>query len=286
MRIEELGQSIRFHLRNIAYLRFDTDSEYSNVISPFSRLYLITKGEGHIIIEGKKIHLRPNQLYLVPSFTACSYFFGKELEHYYIHLSMETNSGLTVYQLFSVENKIAACVDDLLLFRRLLELNPDLQLPHHDPKVYQTKLWMNKKVNYQSVGHFLETQGILQQLFSRFLQNETCCADKKMPSHSIRQVLKYISDNLTNDVKMEDLAKMACISKDHFTRQFKSVTGMPPSEFIIRKRIEKAQLFLLTTDFPLSQIIEMTGFKATAYFCRLFKQHTGFTPLEYRKKRE
>jgi YesN/AraC family two-component response regulator len=60
---------------------------------------------------------------------------------------------------------------------------------------------------------------------------------------------------------------------------------MPPSEFIIKKRLEKAKLLLLTTNYPLSEIIQQTGFKTTPYFCRMFKKYTSFTPEQFRKNR-
>ena len=285
MQIEGIGQSIKYHLKNIAYSRFSQQSEYPDIISPFSRIYLITEGYGHIIPGGEKIKLEAGYLYLIPSYMSCSYVFNEELAHYYIHFSMEMTNGLSVYNLFPVYRKIQATTHDLTLFTRLLEINPDLQLPHHDPKIYQSKPWIHKKIVYQSAGQLLETIGIIQQLFSRFLTHKPEHSINQLPTHNIQQILVYIRENLTNDLRIEDLAGMACITKDHFTRVFKSIVGMPPCEFIIRKRIERAQLLLLTTDLPVNQITDQTGFKTTAYFCRIFKKYTSFTPEEYRKKR-
>jgi AraC family transcriptional regulator len=78
---------------------------------------------------------------------------------------------------------------------------------------------------------------------------------------------------------------MACFSKDHFTRIFKSLLGMPPCEFIIRKRIEKAQLLLLTTDLSHTRIMEETGIRNASYFSRIFKKYTSYTPAVYRRQR-
>ena len=61
---------------------------------------------------------------------------------------------------------------------------------------------------------------------------------------------------------------------------------MAPCEFIIRKRIEKAQFLLLTTDMSQDQIIGKTNFKSDSYFCRIFKKYTSYTPANYRKQRE
>lgn len=286
MQAEEIGQSIKFHLKNVALSRFRQLAEYPNIISPFSRMYLITEGEGYLVYAGKKTKLEAGYIYLIPSYTLCTYVFNAGLAHYYIHFSMETTNGLSVYNLFSVLNKTIAIEHDKTLFTRLLDINPDLQLPHHDPKVYQTKPWIHKKVTFQSLGQLLETIGIIKQLFSRFINPEPLLINSKLSGHNIHNILVHIQNKLADDISVEELANMACMSKDHFTRIFKSITGMPPCEFIIRKRIEIAQLFLLTTDLPINQIIDQAGFKTAAYFCRIFKKYTSFTPEEYRRKRE
>ncbi len=285
MHIEEIGKTINFHLQNIAYLRFNENSAYKNIISPFSRLYIITEGTGYLVYEGTKIILEPNHLYLVPSFTPCSYFFGKNLAHIYVHFSMEMPSGLNIYNLFRVLSKIKAGIDDPALFQKCLALNPGYELPHHDPKIYQSKPWINKEVSYLSLAHYLETTAVIAQLFSRFVKDEFSGNINKIANHNFQNVLKFIQENTAKEISVCELAEMSFTSKDHFARVFKSITGMPPSEYIIRKRLEKAKLLLLTTNYPLTEIIQYTGFKTTAYFCRMFKTHTSFTPGEFRNSR-
>jgi len=281
---DEIGKSISVLLKNIAYLRFDQGSCYPSINSPFARMYFITEGEGQLSIGGETIKLEPGYLYLIPSFTTCTYQFNKGLAHTYIHFNLGADNGINIFTIYSVFNKVLANETDTLLFKRLLEINPEKELPHDDPNVYQAKPWVNKKTEFKSLAQQLETTGIIQQLFSHFLRNES---EKNMSSfltYKIQPVLAHIHDNLPNDTTIKSLAAMACLSKDHFTRVFKSIIGMPPCEFIIRKRIEKAQFLLLTTNMTQSRIIEETGFKTVSYFCRIFKRYTGYTPVEYRKQ--
>jgi hypothetical protein len=172
MHIEEIGKSVNFHLKNIAFSRFGHDSAYNNIISPFSRLYLVTEGNGYLVFNGGTTLLEPNHIYLIPGFIPCSYFFEKNLAHIYIHFSMEMPSGLNIYSLFRMLSKIEAKTDDPVLFKKCLELNPGHELPHHDPRVYQSKPWINKDVTYPSLAHYLETTAIIAQLFSRFVREE------------------------------------------------------------------------------------------------------------------
>lgn len=282
---EEIGQSISVQLKNIAQLRFDQSESWSNINSPFSRMYLVTEGKGHLVIGNETITLEAGHLYLIPSFTTCNYLFNQELSHIYVHFNLSTDNGINIYNLFSIYNKVIATELDYQLFNRLLMILPDMQLPHHDPKVYQTKLWMIKKTNYNSLSQHLEALGIIRQLFARFINTESERNLSSFLIYRIQPILIYIQDNLQNDISIEELAALASFSKDHFTRIFKSIIGMAPCEFIIRKRIEKAQFLLLTTDMTQTQIIEKTNFKSVSYFCRIFKKYTSFSPVEYRKQR-
>jgi len=286
MNTYEIIQSINVSLIHTAYIRFEQASQYVNVISPFSRLYFIEEGEGELIIGGNKTQLEAGHLYLIPSFTPCTYRFGKDLGHYFIHCSLSLNNGLSPYNLCLIKNKIAATILDGLLFKRLLAISPGLELPHYDPKVYQKKLWMNKKVNYKGISTFLETCGIIKQIYSRFLGSELANQAQSLIRYNIQPILIHIRNNIKNEITVQDLAEMACLSKDHFSRVFKAIVGTGPCEFIIRQRLELAQLLLLTTDQTLEQIVEETNFKTSSYFSRIFKKYNKVSPSQYRKHKD
>jgi AraC family transcriptional regulator len=285
MYTEDIGDSLIFRLKNLAYLRFEERSEYDNVVSPFSRIYLIIEGHGFLTIGHEKIILEAGYIYLIPSFTMCTYVFEQGLCHYYIHVNEIMQNGLNVFNLFNVKNKVIGTALIKSLFERLLFINPDLQLPHRDPKVYQTKPWINQKVNYKSINQHLESIGIIRQLFSSFLESEQNINSTNLLRHNMQSILLHIQSNLHNDISINELAEIACLSKDHFTRMFKSLVGMPPCEFMIRKRIERAQYLLLTTDMTHEQIIEKTNFKSLSYFSRMFKKYTLYSPTVFRQQR-
>ncbi len=169
---KEIGQSIIIHLNNTAYSKFDHLSKYVNIISPFSRIYFIEDGKGEIILSGEKTKLEGGYLYLIPSFTPCSYLFERNLSHYYIHFGITMNNGLSPYNLYAVKTKIRATDLDKCLFKRLVEVVPGLKLPHHDPDVYQKKPWVNNNPIYININQHIESAAIIGQLFSRFIDAE------------------------------------------------------------------------------------------------------------------
>lgn len=283
MQYEDTGYTLRFDLKNIDLLSFKVEREYVRVISPFTRLYLITEGFGWIKTEGEKIILEPGHLYLIPSFKSCSYHFSERLVHYYVHFSTRLINGLNIYHLYKTIRKVRATDLDHMLFKRLLYLNPRLEIPHHDPGIYQKKEWMNRNISFRSAAHYNETRGILDQLFSRFIIEDGTLALKDLVRHNLNQILEFIHSNLNETITVDTLAGIACLSRDHFIRIFKKSTGLPPSAYIISKRIEKAQFLLLTTDLPIKKIIEESGFKSLSYFSRTFKKHTNYSPIAYRR---
>jgi len=281
----ELVSAINIQLHNIARHCATEEAHYHNVISPFSRLYLIEQGSGKIMMNNKTLILKPGYLYLIPSFTRCSYSFDADLIQYYIHLSTQMTNGTNIFDVFSNKYIIEATSEDKLLIDKLLNLHPNMNLPSSNPSIYQTRKWMSKKVSYLNISQYLETRGILNLLLARFLYEDshTTRASRVMQSN-LKSILTYIHQNLPNKIAIPVLAEMACLSKDHFTRVFKSVTGYPPVEYIARKRIEQAQFLLLTTNKPQQEIIEAAGFSSAPYFSKMFIKYTGTTPGKYRKQ--
>lgn len=71
-------------------------------------------------------------------------------------------------------------------------------------------------------------------------------------------------------------------SHEHVCRMCKSVTGLTPSEYVNRIRIEHAAQLLRTTEDPIQQVVEACGFENLSYFYRLFRAQLGTTPRAYR----
>ena len=72
------------------------------------------------------------------------------------------------------------------------------------------------------------------------------------------------------------------MTKPYFIRIFKQHFGMSPLQYINHKKMERAQLLLLTEDMTVKEVAFALGFNDHSYFIRLFKKITGRTPQEYR----
>ena len=96
-------------------------------------------------------------------------------------------------------------------------------------------------------------------------------------------VTDYIKNNLTaDDLSQGAMAEMAGISKDYFSRIFRSVTGLNYSKWLNLIRLEKAAELLADKDMTLTEIAMLSGFQSISSFNRVFHTEKGMSPGEYR----
>lgn len=106
---------------------------------------------------------------------------------------------------------------------------------------------------------------------------------RKDMSH-MNRVLEYINNNLNNDIKLDDLSDIACMSRTYFCAIFKKFNGLSPFEYILSKRIQKAIEYIKTTEKSITEISSLCGFNTSANFNKTFKKITGNSPSYYRLK--
>jgi AraC-like DNA-binding protein len=104
----------------------------------------------------------------------------------------------------------------------------------------------------------------------------------ELPLWKSRRVKEYIENNLDRPIRNSELADVARLSRSHFCRAFHNSTGNPPHEYIIRRRIERAQELMRSTRTPLNQIALECGLVDQAHLARLFRRVVGVTPRVWR----
>jgi AraC family transcriptional regulator len=102
----------------------------------------------------------------------------------------------------------------------------------------------------------------------------------------INRVIDYIRENLDRQVKLEELAKVACFSEFHFHRIFSAVSGETLNGFTNRLRLEKAARLLRYSDQNLTDIALDCGFSSSATFARAFRSGYETSPSQFRKSGE
>ena len=105
-----------------------------------------------------------------------------------------------------------------------------------------------------------------------------------LPTTRLNRTLEYINQNLTRDLRLWELAQIAGMSPNYFCELFKASTGMPPYQYILRCRIERAKQYLRDPKMTLSCAAAAAGFADQSHFTKVFRRIVGVTPLTFRGK--
>jgi AraC family transcriptional regulator len=104
-----------------------------------------------------------------------------------------------------------------------------------------------------------------------------------LPKHKLRAVLEYIEEHVGSELALDNLAAVTHLSPYHFARMFKASTGLPPHQYLIRRRVERAKTLLRSgDDLSLAEVAARTGFWDQGHFTRHFRRLVGVTPKRFR----
>jgi AraC family transcriptional regulator len=101
----------------------------------------------------------------------------------------------------------------------------------------------------------------------------------------LSRVLDYIEAHVDKELKLAEIAAVACLSPYHFSCSFKRAMGVSLHRYVVRRRVERAKELVLRTDLALAEIAVACGFNSQALFTTRFRQHVGLPPGRLRKDR-
>ncbi len=96
-------------------------------------------------------------------------------------------------------------------------------------------------------------------------------------------VIGYIHQHFADEITLDDLAKVANMSRRTITREFRSALDVSPIDYLIRERVNRAIDLLRYSDITVTEAAYMVGFQDSNYFTRKFRALTGHTPREARR---
>jgi AraC family transcriptional regulator len=108
--------------------------------------------------------------------------------------------------------------------------------------------------------------------------------DGVLPRGRLRAVVEYIEEHLDAGLTLEQMAAVAHLSAYHFARQFKAAIGLPPHQYVIMRRVERAQQLLQQDrDLSLAEVAARAGFSDQSQFSHHFRRAVGVTPRQFRR---
>lgn len=105
----------------------------------------------------------------------------------------------------------------------------------------------------------------------------------RLPDKHIIAAIDYIKQNYASALSLDDLSKIANMSKQGLTSAFKRSTGKTPIEYLNYIRLQNSKEFLKYTDHSIGEISELCGFSNVYYFSNTFKKNIGVSPSMFRK---
>ncbi len=129
---------------------------------------------------------------------------------------------------------------------------------------------------------FLDIIPVLMKLpSSPFLLEETTSQNGQMIG-----IKDYIDTHYMETFSLDDLAFSFHLSKYHLVREFSRCFSLSPMAYLEDRRIREAKYLLSSTDLSVTQIASTLAFSSSSYFSQRFSSATGFTPIEYRRRKQ
>lgn len=100
---------------------------------------------------------------------------------------------------------------------------------------------------------------------------------------ALARAVQYVATHLDGEVDVDVLAKVAGLSRAHFSRSFAAMTGLAPAQYVLQERMKRAaKLLLANRETPVKEIAALSGIPDNNYFAKVFRRIYGISPTDFR----
>ncbi|MEM7773782.1 MAG: AraC family transcriptional regulator [Cyanobacteria bacterium P01_A01_bin.37] len=228
-----------------------------------------TQVEQWIDTRYQKAQFRAGSVLIVPAGTP--HYANWDAENRYLLLSLDPNAWL---------HAARATIDS-----HASDLTP--HFIEAEPLIHGIGLSLKAELESGNLGGRLYADTLCNTLFAHLLRHYTTQATTLpvqaggLPRRQLRQVIEYVDTHLDQDLGLADLAAIAQLSPNHFTRSFKQSTGLTPHQYLIQQRVERAKRLLMEGKLAIADIALAVGFTHQSHLNRHFKRWVGTTPKAF-----
>lgn len=166
------------------------------------------------------------------------------------------------------------------------ESRKDFYFSAKNAQIYE-KLFRDLALRFGTESHarIPSSMAVLFQIYAQIVKDHHPSYRSGAAKEKIVKAQAYIQQNLADrNLSVQQLAAEAKMSQVHFRRLFHDLCGMSPVKYLLSVRVAKAKSLLGLSEMRLEDIAAQTGFSSTAHLCAAFKNVTGLTPGQYRKR--
>lgn len=149
-----------------------------------------------------------------------------------------------------------------------------------------------KPIDYEELHDILKkaiARSDANSLFKKHIHEKTLqqLSEGTVPGENtsgiIEHIKNYVKEHLSEEINMEDIARVVHLNPQYMVRLFKKQEGISILEYITDERISLASVLLRETEDTIYQVADQVGYANYSYFSRVYKKMTGKTPQEYKK---
>lgn len=175
-------------------------------------------------------------------------------------------------------------VDSFGFFEKTYDTN---QFLANQIKSFKEAAQNNASISYEDHFHKL-MQTILFNHFDSLRETESLTSIRYSTREELYRRVStahdYIRSFYNQAITIQDIAQVACLSPNHLLRTYSQIYGQTPHQHISQLRIRKAKELLAKSILSMTEITFELGFNNPVSFSKMFKQHVGVSPLQFRKK--
>ncbi|MGO4495059.1 AraC family transcriptional regulator [Paenibacillus sp. 2RAB27] len=224
----------------------------------FPGLFITYNGNGSIRIANRTYELDKNTFFFVESGIPAMYkCVNNDWKFYFIdfsQLNMTRNLKLPIREVIST-GKMAEAIQ---LCERMID-----------------------SLIVQPLGHAYASNILLQEIMLLFTREHSVVGHTYHTE--LNQILIYIHRNLDKQIRIEDLLQLSGWSRTTFFTRFRTLTGLSPTDYLLKLKLASARVALETTSLSLKEIAAKLHFYDEFHFSKLFKKAFGQSPSTYRK---
>lgn len=251
------------HINNFGRSVTKPGHRYGPAVRSFYLIHYILDGEGEFSVNGASYRLRQGQGFLIEPDYLTTYTSDQERPWTYVWL------GFSGRRVKGILNSIG--------------LNQDSPVFTCEPEQHLEQFVLDMlDHNYGTASDLYRREVMLMLFFSALAQSKRSPMADHSENAYVAQVIRYIQDCYHEPLRVEDMARYVGLNRSYLSTLFKKYTGLSPIKYLQTFRMTRAAHLLSLTKLPVTAIAYSCGYQETESFHKIFKQHTGLSPKQYR----
>jgi len=168
--------------------------------------------------------------------------------------------------------------------RMIYEASKGIQILGKTHEIIAKKLLaLSSKNGFEKVNELLQIMHLISvSLDINFINKGVVSEEEPVHSDRIVDVIRYAKEHLGRSISLKEVADISCMTEQSFCRFFKKRTQKTFFQYLNDLRIDQAKQLLRESDRSISDIAYLCGFSSSSHFCKVFKEYTEESPLQYR----